>query len=390
MTSKYHNPADAAYENVFSKIVDSIHSHAIFTLDNTGVIKNWNSGAELITGWKKSQAIGKNFKILYTAEDQEKGVAAASLKHADKHGSFQIEANNLRNNGTLFLADISITTVCKDDKSIEYVIVTKDTTQRKKDEVEQIDANTLLRQEIYRRKATEAALKESNEELNAFATAAGHDLQEPLRMVVSYLQLIERRYRDSFDDDGKDFLNFAIDGATRMRALINDLVEYSRIDTLGKPLRKINANAVLKEVLTSMEVSISETGTTVTHDALPNIWSDEVQLNELFQNLIANAIKFGANDGNKLAVHVGVESKPKEYIFSVADTGPGIAKKDFSIIFLIFKQLGNKLQAEGSGIGLAICRKIVKRHKGQIWVESEVGKGAIFKFSIPRKEEHHE
>jgi PAS domain S-box-containing protein len=371
--------------------VKDIQSHAIVTLDPDGLVTSWNKGAEQITGWKKDEVLGRCFDFLYSETDNKSGKPQADLAAARKKGSIQEEALRIVKGNKTYLADVSLTTITNSDGQVGFVMVAKDTTQRKKDEVEQLDANTLLRQEIDRRKTIEKALKESNEELDAFASAAGHDLQEPLRMVVSYLQLIEKRYAASFDQDGLDFLAFAIDGATRMKMLINDLVEYSRIETLGKPFKRTDANNVLQKVLDSMEVSILETKATITHDTLPVVWSDEVQLNELFQNLIANAIKFGSKDTKKdLKIHVGVTKTPKEYIFSVKDNGPGIAKKNFNTIFLIFKQIGNKLQLEGSGVGLAICKKIVKRHKGRIWVESELGKGSTFYFSIPIVKEKHE
>lgn len=384
--SKLHAPTSMSGN--FVVVVDAIQSHAIFTLDKQGLISSWNKGAVKISGWSEIDVLRKPLSILYANEKDAEKAVKRNLKTASDTGNFMAERSLVTKAGEVFLAELSITALYERDQPTGYIVVAKDTTQRKKHEVDQEDANSLLRKEIERRKAIEKALQESNYELDAFATAAGHDLQEPLRMVVSYLQLIERRYTQSLDSDGLEFLEFAVDGASRMKQLINDLVEYSRIESLGKPFKKTDANVVLSKVLTSLEVSIEETKAQITHDPLPIIWSDEVQLNELFQNLIANAIKFGLKGEKKpLKVHIGVESSAKEDVFSVSDNGPGIAQKDFVTIFLIFKQLGNKLQAEGSGIGLAICKKIVKRHKGNIWVESELGKGATFKFSIPRIKE---
>lgn len=391
MTAKPDPHKHSVDDPIFLDIVRGIASHAIFTLDPSGIITSWNAGAEKISGWKTKSIVGRFIDVLYTEEDRASNVPQMNIDAARENGSFQNEGQLVGKDGRDFLADFSITAICDNEQLQGFVMVAKDTTQRKKDEVEQLDANALLRQEIDRRKAIEKALKESNEELDAFASAAGHDLQEPLRMVVSYLQLIEKRYAKSFDKDGLEFLSFAMDGASRMRMLINDLVEYSRIETLGKPFKPTNANTVLEKVLDSLEVYISETKASITYDKLPEVWSDEVQLNELFQNLVANAIKFGAQgNGKDLKVHIGVKKTAKEYIFSVSDNGPGIAKKDFKTIFLIFKQIGNKLQLEGSGVGLAICKKIVKRHKGRIWVESTVGDGATFYFSIPIVKEKHE
>jgi PAS domain S-box-containing protein len=384
-------PIHTVNNPAFLNVVEGINSHAIFMLDTKGYITSWNEGAEALSGWKAKAAIGKSLDVLYTEDHRNSGAAEKHLYYAEHEGNFQAENILVKSSGDDFLADFSISAVREGGEVKGFVVVAKDTTQRKKDEVEQLDANALLRLEIDRRKAIEKALKESNEELDAFASAAGHDLQEPLRMVVSYLQLIQKRYAATFDQDGLDFLDFAIDGATRMKTLINDLVEYSRIEKLGKPFKKTDANLVLQRVLTSMEVSIEETNAQITHDKLPVVWSDEVQLNELFQNLIANAIKFGVRGKKQpLTIHISATENGKEHIFGVTDNGPGIAKKDHKTIFMIFKQLGNKLQTEGSGVGLAICKKIIKRHKGRIWVESEVGKGSTFYFSIPFVKEKYE
>ncbi|GAC1499580.1 MAG: hypothetical protein NVS1B10_02450 [Candidatus Saccharimonadales bacterium] len=377
--------------NPINTAVDLIESHAIFLVDKNGCIYSWNKGAEKISGWKKDEILNKPLSILYAYDKPADNIMARQLKQASSKGAYIAEQLLLSRTGKAYLTDLSITAVNKNNKVDSFIVVANDTTQRKKNEVDQQDANTLLKREIERRKTIEKALQESNNELNAFASAAGHDLQEPLRMVVSYLQLIKKRYAQSFDKDGLEFLAFAVDGATRMKQLINDLVEYSRIETLGKPFKKTDANIVLSKVLDSLEVSIAESGAVIDHDTLPIIWSDEVQLNELFQNLVANAIKFGLKAGKKPPkIHIGVTKSHKDYVFSVSDNGPGIASKDFNTIFLIFKQLGNKLQAQGSGIGLAICKKIVKRHNGRIWVESKPGSGATFKFTIPRVKEDHE
>jgi PAS domain S-box-containing protein len=391
MASRQKSHLSNVADPIFLTIVKDIPSHAIFTLDIDGKITSWNSGATRVSEWEEAEVLGKPFDVLYDAAHAKAGVPAKQLAYAKEHASFQEEARLTSKSGRTFLAEYSITAICENKIILGYVVVAKDTTQRKKDEIEQIDANGLLRKEIDRRKAIERALKESNEELDAFASAAGHDLQEPLRMVVSYLQLIERRYAEALDTDGKEFLAFAMDGAIRMKTLISDLVEYSRIETLGKPFKKIDANDVLKRALENLEVSIRESNATVTSDVLPELWSDEVQFGELLQNLISNAVKFGA--GAKvpdLKIHIGVEEKKGEFVFSIADNGPGIEKKYFNTIFLIFKQLGNKSMVRGSGVGLAICKKIVKRHKGRIWVESEQGKGATFYFSIPQLKESHE
>ena len=240
---------------------------------------------------------------------------------------------------------------------------------------------TELKIEVDERKRTEEELACSNAELQQFAYVASHDLQEPLRMVASYLQLLERRYKGKLDDDADDFINFAVDGATRMQRLINDLLKYSRVSTRGKEFETTDCEAVLEHTLTNLQIAIAESGASVTHDPLPTVMGDEIQLGQLLQNLINNAIKFR---NEKLpSVHVSAEQKGKEWTFSVSDNGIGIDPEYVDRIFVIFQRLHSVEEYQGTGIGLSVCRRIVERHGGRIWVESQPGNGSTFYFTIP-------
>jgi len=243
------------------------------------------------------------------------------------------------------------------------------------------------RKEKERRRAEEklkvvmADLERSNKELEQFAYVASHDLQEPLRMVSSYTQLLADRYKDKLDQNANDYINFAVDGANRMQRLIQDLLSYSRVTTRGKSLAPVDTHAALGEAILNLQTAIKESGAMVTNDDLPTINADYTQLVQLFQNLIANGIKF--HGATPPRIHISANKKGNEWVFSIKDNGIGIEPQYSQKIFVVFQRLhaGNKYP--GTGIGLAICSRIVQRHGGRIWVESELGKGATFFFTLP-------
>jgi light-regulated signal transduction histidine kinase (bacteriophytochrome) len=225
-------------------------------------------------------------------------------------------------------------------------------------------------------------LKRSNQELEQFAYVASHDLQEPLRMVASFTQLLQKRYKDKLDQDANEFIYYAVDGATRMQSLINDLLKFSRVGTQGKQFKATDMNVVLDKVKLDLSQLIFATKANIIIEALPVIMADDSQMMQLFQNLLSNAIKFRGERSPR--IHISSEVKQDEWIFSVRDNGIGIESKDFDKIFEIFQRLHNEEEYEGSGIGLAICKKIVQRHGGKIWVESKLNEGTTFYFSIPK------
>jgi len=227
-------------------------------------------------------------------------------------------------------------------------------------------------------------LARSNADLEVFAYVASHDLQEPLRMVASYTQLLARRYKGRLDSDADDFIGFAVDGATRMQTLIQDLLCYSRVTTKGQSLQLTQTKAACDTALQNLQTSIKECNAVVNVGAMPSVLADEAQVAQLFQNLIGNALKY--RNERKPEIQVTAKANGKEWVFSVQDNGIGIEPQYFDRIFQMFQRLHTRTQYTGTGIGLAICRKIAERHGGRIWVESQPGEGSTFLFTIPRAE----
>jgi PAS domain S-box-containing protein len=251
-------------------------------------------------------------------------------------------------------------------------------------------ADLVISIDITDRKKAEQKLKETiedlariNAELEQFTYIASHDLKEPLRMISSFAHLLEKRYKDKLDEDANDFISFITEGVLRMQDLINNLLDYSKIGKLHREFERVDLNDVLKDVIDNLRQLINETNAEIINDSLPSIYGDKYQLLQVFQNLISNAIKFRGIDSPLISISANPDGK--HWVFSISDNGIGIDSKDLERIFIIFKRLHTTGKYEGTGIGLAICKKIVEYHRGKIWVESELGKGSTFYFSIPKE-----
>lgn len=249
----------------------------------------------------------------------------------------------------------------------EVVVIVRNISERK-------DAERALAQHSLK-------LARSNAELEQFAYVASHDLQEPLRTIQSYLQLIERRYADVLDEAGEEFIGYAIEGAKRMRELINDLLSYARVTSRAKPLEETSSAEIVGGVVKALEASIKDNEAEIEIGELPAVMCDSGQLAQVFQNLISNALKFHGDHAPR--IEVGARKNGSAWVFTVSDNGIGMDPKYADKIFTIFQRLHARGEYEGTGIGLALCKKIVERHGGKIWVESEEGSGSRFHFTIP-------
>ncbi|MFC4437863.1 MULTISPECIES: PAS domain-containing protein [Natrialbaceae] len=236
-------------------------------------------------------------------------------------------------------------------------------------------------QDVTEQKAHERQLEKSNQRLEQFAYAASHDLQEPLRMVSSYLSLIERRYGGELDDDAEEFLEFAVDGADRMREMVDGLLEYSRVDTQGDPLEPVDLASLVENVREDLQMQIAESDAQITTEDLPPVMGDDSQLRQVFQNLISNAIAYSGTEPPR--IHIEADRRGRKWMLSVRDEGIGIDPDNQDRVFEVFQRLHSRENHSGTGIGLALCQRIVERHDGRIWVDSEPGEGSTFSFTLP-------
>ncbi len=339
----------------------------LVTISKEGKITDVNKATEDVTGCSREELIGSDFSDYFTEPEQARaGYQKVFTEGLVKDYPLAIKSKLGRITDVLYNATVYLNA---QDEIQGVFAAARDVTER-----------NAMANEI---KMAMEKLKQSNSELEQFAYVASHDLQEPLRMVASYVQLIERRYKGKLDADADEFIGYAVDGANRMRGLIDDLLTYSRVARLGKPFELTDLESTLDIVLLNLKTSIADNEAVVTHDALPTVMADGGQLVQLFQNLIGNAIKFHGEEPPR--IHVSAQVRDTDYLFLVRDNGIGIAPEYYDRLFKIFQRLHTREEYPGSGIGLAVCKRIVERHGGRIWIESQEGKGSTIYFTLSKK-----
>lgn len=336
-----------------------------FTIDLTTKIVEVNTTGANLLGFPKENITEKFFRWYVANESQElfQSYFKKAFQEMEKQ-SFEIGL--IRKNGIIFYARIEMlpyfshkNTPYNSDVHLKMAVI-----------------------DITEQKMLENELKRSNKELEQFAYVASHDLQEPLRTIASFTQLLARRYEGKFDEDADGFIDYIVEASVRMKQQIEDLLEFSRIMTHGGEFKKFNINEVIKEDIDSLKTLIDENNAEITCDPLPEVYADPGQIARLFQNFITNSIKFKKPD-EPPKIHISAKEEKNEYVFSISDNGIGIEPEFKDKIFTIFQRLHTREEYQGTGIGLAVVKRIIERHGGKIWVESELKKGSTFYFTLP-------
>jgi PAS domain S-box-containing protein len=359
----------AEREQLFVAVVES-SDDAIVTKTLDGVITSWNQAAERLFGFSAQEAIGKSIDIIVPNELRNEVRMILDRigrdEKVDHHDTIRTSKDGRRIDVSLSISPVKSRT----GQIVGAAKVARDITAKKRDQ----QALATRSEELQR----------SNADLEQFAYVASHDLQEPLRMVSTYTQLLSEHYAGTLDEKARKYMNYSLDGSRRMLQLIKDLLAYSRVGTEGKTLGPIRSEIVVKNVLDGLKIAIEESQAKIVYGNLPSVHADKVQLAQVFQNLVGNALKFR---GERLPhIHIGAEQNNGRWMFRVEDNGIGIDKQYSEVVFQMFQRLHERDRYGGSGIGLAITKKIVERHGGRIWFDSEPEKGSTFYFTMPATE----
>jgi PAS domain S-box-containing protein len=335
-----------------------------------GQFEMTNPMFQQLLGYSQGEVAKLTFEDVTHPDDLETEYELNQRLLREEMPYFELDKRYIRKDGRVTWANLTKSLLRDQDGTpTSFLSMIQDINERKKME------------ELLRRRAEELA--RSNEDLQQFAYVASHDLQEPLRNVASCLQLLEKKYKNNLDAKADQLIHYAVESSVRMKALIQDLLAYSRVVTKGSPPQRVDCEQILDQTVKNLRSAISESGAVIIHDPLPTVLADDAQLSQVFQNLIGNGIKFRREEHPQ--IHVSAVKNNKEWIFSVKDNGIGIESRHLHRIFMIFQRLHKRSQYGGTGIGLAIVKKVVERHHGRVWAESQFGNGTTFYFTIPEK-----
>lgn len=357
--------SEVKFRELFNNALDMI---TLSESRENGLLGNFievNDAAVNIFGYTRGEFLSKTPLDLFVPDNQ--GEVSKIMAELQRKEYTTFQSISVTKDGMKIPVEVSVHIFSLGEKRVSLAIA-RDITERKKSEEQLKEIITELRR--------------SNEELQSFAYITSHDLQEPLRTIASFAQLLERRYKGKLDNDADEFIEFMVDGASRMKEMIQGLLEYSRVGTRGHVFEEFEAEKTLNYALNNLGIAISESNVEITSDPLPVIFADEDQIIRVFQNLIGNAIKF-RREGVQHKIHISAKKEDNAYVFSVNDNGIGLEEQYSDKIFEVFKRLHAIGEYQGAGIGLAIVKRIIDRHGGRIWVKSELGKGSTFYFTIP-------
>jgi len=352
---------------IFRLLVSSVRDYAIFVLSPEGNVMTWNEGAENIKGYKADEIIGKHFSIFYTKEARDSEHPAFELRSAIQDGRYEEEGERVRKDGSRFWANVIVTPLYNEGKLVGFAKVTRDLTERRIAEQQQEAHGKLI--------------NETNEELQRLAYVVSHELQAPISTIARYGNLLSVRYKDRLGDDANDFIDKITTSTQLIARMIDDLWVYARISKPYIDRESVFTGNVLDNVLTELTAIIGENE--VTRDDMPTIQGNKQQLIYLFKELIRNAFMYRSNTAPR--VHVGVRREGDGWIFSVKDNGIGIDMVRSNEVFTLFHRLKGGPEPSATGMGLAICKKIVSQHNGRIWFESAVGSGSTFYVWLPER-----
>jgi len=383
------NRARKKTEEIFRLLVNEVKDYAILMVDPNGKIASWNEGAKRIKGYEGKEVIGKHISIFYDKKEAQNFKPDANLQEAILFGRHETEGWRLRKDGSRFWASVTITPF-KDERTgnlLGFSKVTRDMTERKRAEDRLFHAHQDLENVVQQRTAELARanqeLARSNQELEQFAYIASHDLKEPLRMIAAYVELLRRSYKGHINETADSYIEFVVEGVQRMNRLIRDLLIFSQVGNEKLVMEPSDMNPLVADVIENLNSRIQESKAIIECSSLPIIPLNAIQISQVFQNLLSNALKFRRSETP--LIRIGAKKQRGEWIFSVSDNGIGMDSRYLDRIFVIFQRLHTQSEYPGTGIGLSICKKIIERHGGRIWVESKLGEGSTFYLSLPEQ-----